>query len=277
MANWGMVIDVARCTGCYNCVTACKDEYWDNAYPPYNVGIPRYGQFWIDLEKKERGPYNCLKVAYIPILCMGCDDAPCIRAAKNGAVYKRPDGIVIIDPQKAAGQNQLVEACPYGVIFWNEEKKLAQKCTWCAHRIDEGQIPKCVLVCPSEALKFGDLDDPKSEVSKLVASGKAGVLKAELKAKPKVYYIDYPGTFIAGSVVYGDLNDCAEGATVALTDKSNGKTMEAKTNFFGDFMFDGLNPGKYGVKIECAGYLSKAINVDLKTDNYLGAIPLAKK
>jgi len=269
-----MVIDIARCNGCYCCFAACKDEYWDNDYPPYSAAQPRHGQFWMDLVKKERGTHPCVKVAYIPVLCMHCDDAPCVKAARDGAVYKRPDGIVIIDPQKAIGQRQIVDACPYGVIFWNEEKKLPQMCTFCVHRLEEGGIPRCVQVCPSEALVFGDLDDPKSEISKVVASGKTEVLNPEHKARPRVYYMNLPKTFIAGSVLYGDVDECAEGVTVTLIDQSTGKSAKATTNNFGDFEFDGLNPGKYSVKIEGAGYAPKTIDVDLKTDNYLGAIAL---
>jgi len=276
MAKYGMVIDIARCTGCYCCFTACKDEYWDNDYPPYSAAQPRYGQFWINLVKKERGTHPCVKVAYIPVLCMHCDDAPCVKAAKDGAVYKRPDGIVIIDPQKAVGQRQIVDACPYHVIFWNEEKKLPQMCTFCVHRLEQGEIPRCVQVCPSEALVFGDLDDPKSEISRVVASGKTEVLNPEHKAKPRVYYMNLPKTFIAGSVLYGDVDECAEGVTVTLIDQSTGKSAKATTNNFGDFEFDGLNPGKYAVKIEGAGYAPKTVDVDLKTDNYLGAIALTK-
>ena len=85
-----------------------------------------------------------------------------------------------------------------------------------------------------------------------------------------------PKTFIAGSIVYGDVDECAEGVTVTLTVKNDGKSAKTKTNNFGDFEFDGLNPGKYTVKIECAGYASKTIDVDLKTDDYLGAIALTK-
>ena len=274
MAKYGMVIDVSRCTACYCCFAACKDEYWENDYPSYSAAQPRFGQFWINVIKKERGIYPCVRVAYVPVLCVHCDDAPCIKAAKNGAVYKRPDGIVIIDPKKAAGQKQIVDACPYNVIFWNEEKKLPQKCTFCVHRLDEGKVPRCVLSCPSGALKFGDLDDAKSEVSKLVASGKTESLYPQYKTAPKVYYMNVPKIFIAGSVVYGDKNECAEGATVTLT--SNGKVTKTTANTFGDFMFDGLAVGKYSVKIECKGYATKTIDVDLKTDNYLGAIFLSR-
>ena len=94
---------------------------------------------------------------------------------------------------------------------------------------------------------------------------------------PKVFYKDYPKTFIAGSVVYGDVNDCAEDAKVTLTDKSTNAKTDMKANFFGDFMFDGLSSGKYSVKIDAAGYASKTIEIDLKADTYLGAIALAKK
>ena len=276
MTKWGLVIDVPKCTGCYNCFTACKDEYWDNDYPPYSAAQPKYDQFWMNIQTKERGTYPYIKVAHIPVPCMQCDDAPCIKAAKDGAVYKRPDGIVVIDPKKAVGQKQIVDACPYHVIFWNEEKKLPQKCTFCVHRLEEGKIPRCVQVCPSMAMTFGDLDDPNSEVSKLIASGQAEVLNPEYKTKPRVYYIGLPKLFIAGSVAYGDTDECAEGATATLTDQSAGKSVETTANFFGDFEFDGLAAGKYSVKIAGDGYKAETIDIDLKTDRYLGAITLSR-
>jgi len=278
VAKWGMVINISRCTACYACFTACKDEYWNNDYPPYSAPQPKHGQFWINLVKKERGTYPCIKVAYMPILCMQCGDAPCIKAAKDGAVYKRRDGIVIINPQKAVGQKQIVDACPYRIIFWNEEKKLPQKCTFCVHMLEDGKIPKCVLVCPSQALVFGDLDDPKSEVSKLVKSGKAELFHPEYDIKPNVYYIDlYNMTklFIAGSAVFKDTDECAENVKVTLEDKQTGETRTTFTTNYGDFEFDGLNIGKYSVKLECDGYTPKTMAIDLKTDSYLGYITLS--
>jgi Fe-S-cluster-containing dehydrogenase component len=274
MAKYGMVIDVSRCIACYCCFAACKDEHWENDYPPYAAAQPRFGQFWINPIKRERGTFPCIKVAYVPFLCQHCDDAPCLKAAKNGAIQKRADGIIIIDPVKAAGQKQIVEACPYNVIFWNEEKQIPQTCTFCAHRLAEKKVPRCAQICPSEAIKFGDLSDPKSDVAKLVASGKAEALRPELNTGPRVYYINLPKIFIAGSVVYADKNECAEGASVTLT--SNGKSDKVAANAFGDFMFDSLPAGKYSVKIECSGYAPKSMDVDLKTDSYLGAINLSK-
>jgi Fe-S-cluster-containing dehydrogenase component len=277
MAKWGMVIDITKCNACYGCFIACKDEYWDNDYPPYSAAQPRHGQSWIDLVKKERGVCPWVKVAYIPVPCMQCDNAPCVKAAKNRAVYKRPDGIVIIDPKKAVGQKQIVDACPYHVIFWNEEKQLPQKCTFCVQRLEEGKVPKCVQVCPSDALVFGDLDDPKSDVSKIVASKKTEVLNPGRKTRPRVYYVGLPKLLIAGSVVYGDVDECAEGVAVTLTNQSKGKSRKTLTNNFGDFELDGLGAGKYSVKFECKGCKAKTVNVDLKTDKHLGIVKLTRR
>jgi len=274
-----MVIDISRCTACYCCFTACKDEYWDNDYPPYSAAQPKHGQFWINIISRERGVHPYVKVAYAPISCMHCDDARCIKAAENGAVYQRPDGIVIIDPEKAVGQKQIVDACPYQMIFWNEENQLPQKCTFCAHLLEEGKIPKCVQVCPSQAMVFGNLDDPNSEVSQLLCSGKTESYHPDYNTKPAIYYIDLhkiTKNFIAGNVIFRDTDECAENVKVTLEDKETGETRITVTNNYGDFEFDGLNPGKYGGKLEYDGYKVETIAVDLKTDSYLGGITLSR-
>jgi Fe-S-cluster-containing dehydrogenase component len=277
VAKWGLVIDISKCNACYCCFIACKDEYWENDYPPYTAAQPRHGQLWINLPKSERGKHPYIKVAYMPLLCMHCQDAPCIKAAKSEAIYKRPDGVVVIDPQKAVGQSQLVKSCPYGVIYWNEEKKLPQKCTFCVHRLEEGQIPRCVQACPTGCMIFGDTDDPKSEVSKLLKKAKAEFFHPEWNTRPIVHYVDlYKMTrhFIAGTVVFKDTDECAEGVTATLT--ATGKTSTTTTNNYGNFEFDGLTPGKYNLKLEYAGYTPKTKNIDLKTDSYLSDIILAK-
>ena len=279
MAKWGMVIDITKCNACYNCFIACKDEYWDNDYPPYSAAQPKHGQAWIDLVKKERGACPWIRVAYIPVLCMQCDNAPCVKAAKNRAVHKRPDGIVIIDPKKAVGQRQIVDACPYHVIFWNEEKQLPQKCTFCIQRLEHGSIPRCVQACPSKAMIFGDLDDPESEVSKLVGSGKAEVFRPEDNTKPRVYYIGLERvtkSFLAASVVFGDVDECAEKVKATLVNKQSGEEKTALTDAYGVFEFTGLIDGRYSLKLEYAGYADKTMDVDLKADNYLGAVNLDK-
>jgi Fe-S-cluster-containing dehydrogenase component len=277
MTKWGMVIDISKCNACYCCFTACKDEYWENDYPPYTVAQTRHGQLWMDLQKAERGQHPFIKVAYMPRPCMQCQDAPCINAATGGAVSKRKDGVVVIDAKKAAGQKQIVKACPYGAIAWNEEKKLPQKCTFCIHRVEDGNIPRCVQACPSGCLNFGDLDDPKSTVAKLLKAGQAEALHAEWKTAPSVYYIGLERitrSFIAGTVVFADSDDCAEGVTATL--QVDGKSTKTKTNNYGNFEFDGLNPGKFVIKLEAACYEPQSIPVTLKTSVYLGDIFLAK-
>ena len=274
MARYGLVIDVNKCSGCYNCYLACRDEYCGNDYPPYSLAQPYTGHFWMRQIERERGKYPKVKVAYTPLPCMHCDDALCIKAAQDGAVYRRPDGIVIIDPEKSKGQKNLLSACPYRVIYWNEEKNIPQKCTLCAHLLDAGwKEPRCVEACPTGALTFGDLDDPNSEVSKLAASGKAEILHPEYEMKEKVTYIGLPKRFVAGSVVLGDKDECAENVSVTLTGEGEKKTV--KTDNYGDFEFEGLPEDKeYSVKIECPGYKPEEFSVKTKVDVYLGDIIL---
>lgn len=274
MARYGMVIDINKCNGCYNCFLACRDEYCGNDYPPYSLAQPFTGHFWMRIIERERGKYPKVKVAYTPVPCMHCDDALCIKAAHNGEIYRRDDGIVIIDPEKAKGQKQLVSSCPYRVIYWNEEKDIPQKCTFCAHLLDAGwKEPRCVEACPTGALVFGDLDDPNSEVSKLVASGKVETLHPEYEMRDKVSYIGLPKRFIAGSVVFGDKDECAENVSVTLIGEEGKKVI--KTDNYGDFEFEGLPADKeYSVKIEYPGYAPKEFSARTKVDVYLGDIIL---
>ncbi len=275
MAKYGMVIDVTRCNGCYNCFLACRDEFVGNDYPPYSLSQPMTGQFWMRLIERERGKYPHVKVAYTPVLCMQCENAPCIEAALNGAVYRRADGIVIIDPEKAKGQKQIVDACPYRVIYWNEEKDIPQKCTFCAHLLDQGwKEPRCVEACPTGALVFGDLEDPDSQVSKLMASGNVETLHPEYDIREKVGYIGLPKRFIAGTVIFGDKDECAENVGVTLI--GDGKRKRIKTNNYGDFEFEGLQAEKeYAVRIEYPRYAPKEFRVHTRIDAYLGEIILA--
>ena len=98
MKKWHMIIDVEKCEDCNNCFLACKDEYVDNDWPGYSASQPRHGHRWMNIMRKERGQYPIIDVAYLPVPCMHCDNAPCVKAAKDGAIYQRADGIVIIDP-----------------------------------------------------------------------------------------------------------------------------------------------------------------------------------
>src|SRR5450759_249381 len=131
MKKWNMVVDVALCHDCNNCFLSCKDEYVGNDFKGYSAAQPWFGQRWMNVERKERGQYPMVQVAYLPLPCQHCDNAPCLT--KDGAVYKRKDGLVLIDPKKAHGRKEILDSCPYGVIYWNDDQGIPQKCTGCAH------------------------------------------------------------------------------------------------------------------------------------------------
>ena len=275
MPRYSILIDVTKCNGCYNCFLACRDEYFGNDYPGYSAAQPLDGQFWMQIKEIERGTYPKPKVAYLPTPCMQCENAPCIDAAKDGAVYRRDDGIVIIDPEKAVGQEAIAAACPYRVIYWNAEKQLPQKCTLCAHRLDEGEKqPRCVESCPTGALMFGDLDDPASDIAKAVAELPAEALCPDFGTNPVIKYVGIPKRFIAGEVVLTDQQgECAQGVSVTLEGGEQPAT--TTTDAFGDFEFEGLATNTaYRVVIQKPGYQDKAIDLTLKKDINLGTIQL---
>lgn len=271
-----MIIDIAKCSGCYNCMLACKDEHCGNDYPGYTEAQPMTGQFWMSLHERERGVYPKVKLSYTPVPCMHCRNANCVKMAENGAVYRRADGIVMIDPVKAKGQKQIVSACPYRVIFWNEEEDIPQKCTFCSHLLDDGwKVPRCVELCPTDALLFGDLDDPESDISKIVESSATEPLREEYGLKERVLYQNIPKKFIAGTVVFGDTDECAKDVTVTL--KNKGKDKVVITDGFGDFWFEGLDTnGEYTLFFEASGYQTKTVDTRTTRDINMGEIILSK-
>src|SRR4030043_818726 len=225
------IIDVALCNGCYCCQIACKDEHVANDWTPYAKPQPDVGQFWCKMNEYVRGTVPKVKMHYVPVLCMHCDDAPCIPSCPiEGAIYKRDDGLVIIDPVKCTGCKSCVDSCPYHVIYFNEDLNIAQKCTGCAHLMDAGwKEPRCVDACPTGALKFGEEEDLKDEISK------SETLHPEFEAKPRVYYIGLPRSFIAGAVYSPEEDKCIEDATATLTDSNSGEKFTVKTDNYGDF------------------------------------------
>ncbi len=152
MKKWNMIIDVAECTNCQLCALSAMDEYVGNAWPGVAAPMPRHGHQWIDIKQKERGQAPMIDIAYAPTMCNHCDNAPC--PAKGGdAGKKRADGIVIIDPDKAKGRKDLVESCPYGHIWWNEELQLPQIWPFDAHLLDQGwQQTRGQQACPTGAI-----------------------------------------------------------------------------------------------------------------------------
>lgn len=279
MKKWHMIIDVERCEDCNNCFLSCKDEHVDNEWPGYSAAQPLHGHRWMNIMRKERGQYPLIDVAYRPTPCMHCDNAPCIKAAKDGAVYKRADGIVIIDPVKARGQEAIVRACPYNAIWWNKEKEIPQKCTLCAHLLDRGWAKtRCVQACPTGALSLLKIED--SEMAEAVKSEKLERLLDDRGTLPRVWYRNlhrFEKCFIAGSVAYehDGITDCAKGALVRLLKDSN-MIREVVTDSFGDFKFDGLDEdsGKYILKIWFGDHKEKIVDVDLNLSVNIGVITL---
>ncbi len=270
LADYVALIDVTKCVDCRACVIQCKDEYALNDYPPFSAGMPFRGQKWIRVDTLERGRFPKAKFDSIPVLCMQCDNPPCMAAAAEGAIYKRPDGVVIIDPVKSKGQRQIVDSCPYGVIFWNDDKQIPQKCTFCVHRLEKGQIPRCMQACPADAISIGEF----SQIMRDARRSEPTPLHPEYGTQNRVYYIGLPKTFIAGALVDGK-GECLAGADVTATDTESGTMVAmATTNIFGDFWLDGLEAKKtYEVTITASGKTG-TISVSLDTDKNLGDIRL---
>ncbi|HSF82784.1 MAG TPA: 4Fe-4S dicluster domain-containing protein [Anaerolineales bacterium] len=278
MKKWNLVIDIASCHDCNNCFLACKDEHVENSFPPHSAAQPRHGHRWIDILRKERGQYPKVDVSYMPLPCMHCDEADCIKAAENEAVYKRADGIVIIDPVKAKGQKAIVDSCPYGVIWWNEELELPQKCTFCSHLLDDGwDKPRCVQACPTGALKFLHLED--HAMQQIVEAEQLETLHPEYGLQPRVHYKNmyrYMKSFISGSVALKEQDECAEGAQVTLR-TADGKFVKSTiTNNYGDFKLDDLetNHGRYSLEVTYAGFPKQERSLELEQSKDLGTIYL---
>lgn len=279
MKKWNLVIDVAKCFGCNACAVACHDEYHGNEFPGYAAEMPKHGQRWIDIIQREKGGFPMVEVAYLPVTCNHCDDAPCIKAAKDGAITKRADGIVIIDPVKAKGQRQLVDACPYGAIHWNEEKQLPQAWPFDAHLLDQGWVrTRGSQVCPTQAMRTVLADD--DEMRDIVQREKLEVLHPEYETRPRVYYKNldrFLKAFVAGSLAgeVGGVTECIEGARVSLQ-REGRKIAETRSDPYGDFKFRGLeeNSGAYRIEIAEERFAAKSVEFDLRESAYLGTISL---
>lgn len=261
------VIDIARCNGCHNCQIACKDEHCDNDWHPYAAPQPDTGHFWMKVESIEHGQAPKVRMEYRPLMCNHCRNAPCIEAG-DGCVYRRDDGLVVIDPEASQGRADLVQACPYGRIYYNDALGIPQKCTGCAHLVDEGGVPHCVDLCATGALRFGDEEDFADEIAR------AGTF-AEPEHGARVYYLNPPKLFMAGEV--WDPRDDEEliGATVTLS-KPDGSREVQETDAFGDFWFRRLDPGTYSIDIAAEGFEPVRREVVLEKSENLGDFPLTR-
>lgn len=176
--RYGMVVDVRKCMGCHTCTVACKTE---NDVPP---GVWRT---WVRII--EKGTYPNVTRSFLPVFCNQCENPICLQNCPVMATWQREDGIVMVDPHRCIGCKYCIASCPYDVRHVDPYRKIVRKCHFCYHRLDAGLLPSCVQSCPSNALTIGNLNDPNSEVSKLIAENPVHVLKPEMGTKPRVFYI----------------------------------------------------------------------------------------
>jgi len=179
MTDYGFLIDQSKCIGCHACSTACKSE---NQVP---LGVNRT---WV--KYVETGAYPDVRRRFQVTRCNHCANPPCVRICPVTAMYQRDDGIVEFDPSICIGCKSCMQACPYDSIYLDPETNTAAKCTFCAHRLDVGLEPACVVVCPEHAILAGDLSDPASEISRKLSTAQATVRKPEQGTGPKLFYIN---------------------------------------------------------------------------------------
>ena len=282
MSKWNLIVDVARCDNCRLCFLAVKDEYIGNDFPGVSAAQPTLGHNWLDIQRKERGTYPLVQARFMPVMCNHCDDAPCMKAARDGAVKKREDGIVIIDPEKSKGQKQIVDACPYGAISWNEEKQIPQAWPFDAHLLDEGWTKtRGEQACP--ALVFRTLKVDDAEMKRIATDEGLEVLKPELGTRPRIYYKNLhliTKCFVGGTVVHhvNGVEECAAGVEVVL-EKDGREVGRATTDTFGEFVIDKLEPKSGGYRLKAVGATGRfSTQFDIADQSrYLGVMVLASE
>jgi Fe-S-cluster-containing dehydrogenase component len=267
-----ILIDPSRCIQCCNCQNACKDEHVDNEWLPYSAKQGS-GQFWIQIRERQLASGSRMRLERLPVPCQHCSDAPC-EAAGGGAVYRRSDGYLIIDPVNAKGRSELVNACPYGAIYYNTELDLPQKCTMCAHLLDVGwERPRCVNACPTDALSFVDIDE--LVVENLYAPLER--LHPEYNTMPSVAYVRLPKAFLAGAVYSPSEDACLKRVDLTLVGLATGNAYLTQSGQFGEFRIDNVEPGIYTLTLEKDGYDTKAISrLDIRQSLNVGDLRLIK-
>ncbi len=178
--RYGMLIDLRRCIGCQACSIACKAEF--------EVPMGCY-RTWVKQIEKGRYPY--VRKVFLPIVCNHCERSICTIVCPVRATYKRPeDGLIMINPHRCIGCRYCMAACPYNVRFVSPRFNIVEKCDFCQQRIDNGLLPACVEACPTQAFMFGDLNDPNSEIARLLPTTPVQVMKPEMGTYPQVFYIE---------------------------------------------------------------------------------------
>lgn len=203
---YGMGIDIDKCIGCGKCMEACKTE---NNVPKdpffFRTWVERYvikrdGSLTVQSIGTATNPTSeavvekeIMRSFFVPKLCNQCANPACVQVCPVGATFQTEDGVVLVDDTRCIGCRYCIQACPYGARYLHPEKKTADKCTFCYHRISNGMLPACVEVCPTQARVFGDVNSAASPLGRLKRMGKIHVLKPYLNTEPKVYYANLDG------------------------------------------------------------------------------------
>jgi Fe-S-cluster-containing dehydrogenase component/formate-dependent nitrite reductase membrane component NrfD len=183
--RYGFVIDQDRCIGCHACTVACKEEH------QVPVGVFRT---WV--KHIEKGEFPHTSRHFGVMRCNHCDDSPCTEICPTSALYRRDDGIVDFDNRRCIGCKACMQACPYDALYIDPNNNTAAKCNFCAHRVEMSLEPACVIVCPTQAILAGDLDNPGSNVSRVVATQKVSVRKPQKGTQPKLFYVGIEGDLL---------------------------------------------------------------------------------
>jgi len=197
---WALLIDIEKCIGCGNCVRGCAQEngvpkgYFRTWVEKYDV--PAWPEERPEVTSPEGGAADFPesskpggKSFFVPKLCNHCAHSPCVQVCPVGATFETPDGLVLVDKDYCLGCRYCVQACPYGARYLNADKGVADKCTWCYHRIVKGLQPACVEVCPVGARIFGDRNDKQSPISLFIRNNRVQVLRSESGNAPNVFYV----------------------------------------------------------------------------------------
>jgi Fe-S-cluster-containing dehydrogenase component/formate-dependent nitrite reductase membrane component NrfD len=188
--RYGFVIDQDRCIGCHACTVACKDEH--------NVAV---GVFRTWVKYIEKGAFPDVSRHFGVMRCNHCEQAPCIEICPTSALFKRDNGIVDFDSSRCIGCKSCMQACPYDALYIDPNTSTAAKCNFCAHRVEANLEPACVVICPTQAIVTGDLDDPQSRVSRIVATKKVATRKPHKGTQPKLFYVGIEGDLLQPSMM----------------------------------------------------------------------------